>query len=303
MLTIVLEILKFVALGIGAASGLVGTTTETKDKLTGKLTRGGRTIIGLIVASGVVAGSTQAIEVYLKRVADQADRAQRLQEFEALYSLTHPLGDLRVQINVTYPVTAGIGGLDGLWLSRIRRSTSNTYAVLNDSADALRPSPNESKETREFRLLIEPEFDLTLNRTPTQTGGDGVHLRDHGAGLMFRTSTPRSLLYVHFDEKKIDNQIYAPTAKIIDDASISSWRDLYGAELIVQLPQTAPAGARITRCTLTFSSGAQFGSRLLEVPLTDADRRANPFNEPFSNTSYVRLLSVAELGPKPASLH
>src|SRR5882762_9095651 len=108
MLSLVLALLKFVALGIGTASGLVGTMAETKDKSTGKLTRGGRTIIGFIVASGVVAASTQAIEVYLKMVADRADRAQRIQEFEALYSLTHPLGDLRVQVNVIYPITGGI---------------------------------------------------------------------------------------------------------------------------------------------------------------------------------------------------
>src|ERR1700688_2756799 len=130
MLSVFLAILKFVALGIGTASGLVGTLVETKDKSTGKLTNGGRTIVCFIVASGVVAGSTQAIETYLKRIADEMDRVQRLQEFEALYSLTHPLGDLRVQINVTYPIATGIGGLDGLWLSRVRQSTSGTFSAL-----------------------------------------------------------------------------------------------------------------------------------------------------------------------------
>ncbi len=303
MLSILLEFLKFIALGIGATSGLVGTLKETKDKSTGKLTRGGRTIVALIVTSGVVAATTQSIELYLKRLTDKEDRAQRLQEFEALYSLTHPLGDLQFQINITYPVTTGIGGLEAAWLRRVRSSTSKSFAVLNDTDDPLRPHRSAADEARELRLLIEPEFGVTLNRTPTQTGGDGVHLRDHGAGLMFRTATPRSLLYVHFDEKKIDNQIHATTARLIDDGSISSWRDLYGAEMIIHLPETAPAGARITRCALTFSTGAQFGSRAIEVPLTDTDRRSNPFNEPFSNITYVRVLTEVELGPKPTLLH
>lgn len=303
MLTLFLAALKFIALGIGAASGLVGTLTETKDKPTGKLTRGGRVIVALIVASGVVAATTQSIELYLRRLADQADRAQRLQEFEALYALTHPLGALQVQINITYPVTSGLGGLDAAWLRRVRGSTSKSFAVLNDVDDPLRPRRNADDEAREFGLLIEPEFDFTVNKTPTQTGGDGVHLRDHGAGLMFRITAVRSLLYVHLDEKKIDNQVYAPTVRLIDDGSISSWRDMYGAEVIVQLPQTAPAGARITRCILTFSTGAQFGSRVIEVPLADTDRRSNPFNELFSNITYVRVLGEAELGSKPTLLH
>lgn len=298
-----LEVLKFIALGIGAASGLVGTLTETKDKSTGKLTRGGRTIVALIAASGVVAATTQSVELYLKRLADQADGAQRLQEFEALYSLTRPLGDLQLQVNVTYPVTTGIGGLDAIWLGRVRSATSKSFAVLNDADNPLRPRRDTANEGREYRLLVEPEFDVTLNRTPTQTGSDGAHLRDHGAGLMFRATAPRSLLYVHFDEQKIDNQIYAPTIRLIDDGSISSWRDLYGAEVIIHLPSTAPAGSRITRCKLTFTTGAQFGSRIIEVPLTEADRRSNPFNEPFSNITYVYILTEAELGAKPTLLH
>lgn len=303
MLNIFLEVLKFIALGIGAASGLVGTLTETRDKSTGKLTRGGRTIVVLIITSGVIAATTQSVELYLKSVADEADRAQRLQEFEALYSLTHPLGGLQLQVNVTYPVTKGIGGLDAAWLTRVRGSTSRSFAVLNDADDPLRPRRNATNEGREFRLLIEPEFDVTLNRTATQTGGDGAHLRNHGASLMFRAAAPRSLLYVHLDEQKIDNQIYASTVRLIDDGSISSWRDLYGAEVIIRLPPTAPAGARITRCVLTFTTGEQFGSRIIEVPLTEADRRSNPLNEPFSNITYVHVLTETELGARPTVLH
>lgn len=302
MLSVLLAFLKFVALGIGTVSGLVGTITETKEKSTGKLTHGGRLIIVLIVASGVVAGITQSIELYLKRLSDQADSTQRLQEFEALYSLTHPLGGLETQINVTYPITDGIGGLNAAWLGRVQRSTSKTFAVLNEADDPLRPQPNNG-EAREFGLFIKPEFDVEINRAPTQVGGDGAHLRDHGVNLMFRTSTSRTNVYVHFDDKKIDNQVYSPTARLIDDGSISSWRDLYGAELIIKLPQTAPTGARVTHCVLTFTNGAKFGSRIIEVPLTDTDRRANPFNEPFSNIAYVHVLTEAELGSKPSLLH
>jgi len=303
MLSIILELLKFIALGIGSASGLVGTLTETKDKSTGKLSRGGKAIIALIVASGVVAASTLSIEVYLKRRADQADREQRLQEFEALYSLTHPLGNLKIQVNVTYPIAKGIGGLDASWLARVRSSTSKSFAVLNDANDPLRPLGDSNDEATEFGLLVEPKFDVTLNRVPTQTGSDGVHLLNHGAGLMFRAAAPRSLLYLHFSEMKIDNQIYAETTRLIDDGSISSWRDLYGAEVIIHLPQTAPEGANITRFVMTFSTGAQFGSQIIEVPLTKAERRTDPFNEPFSNITYVHVLSKNELGTMPALLH
>ena len=306
MLSILLAVFKFSALGIAAVSGVIATFTKTKDEATGKVTHGGKTLVVLIVVSSVISGVTLSIEMHQKEKADRRDRAHRLQEFEALYKLTRPLGDLQVQVNVTYPVTTGISGLDADWLDRVRRSMSTTtpIAVLNEPNDPLRP--RQGHESAEFGLLVKPQFDIILNRSPTQTGGDGVHLRDYGAELMFSTTTAhRSYIHVQLieEEGKIDSQIDAPTIRLIDDGSIMSWRDLYGVEVIIELPQTAPEGARITRCALKFSTGAKFSSRIIRVPLTDGDRRTNPVNEAFSNISYVRILGEAELGPKPQLLH
>ena len=303
MLNICLAVVKFTALGIATVSGAIATFTKTKDETTGKVTRGGKTLIVLIVVSFVASAITQSIEIHQKEEIERTDRAHRLQELEALYKLTRPLGNLQVQVNVTYPVTTGISGLDADWLNRVRRSMSTPIAVLNEQNNPLRP--RQGDESAEFGLLVEPEFLIILNRSPTQTGSDGVHLHDHGAELMFRTTTAdisRIRIQLLKEKEKIDSQIYAPTIRVIDNGSIMSWRDLYGAEVIIELPQTAPVGTRITRCVLMFSTGAKVSSRRIEVPLTDGDRRTNPVNEAFSNISYVRVLNKAELGPKPQLL-
>ena len=103
MVVLILTILKFASLAIATTSGIVGTIAETRDKENKKLTKPGKLIVFLIIISSIVATSIQAIEVYIQNIAAEEDRKQRIQEFEALYSLTHPLGELNFQINITYP--------------------------------------------------------------------------------------------------------------------------------------------------------------------------------------------------------
>jgi len=166
MLKFILEILKFCAIAIGSLSGLIGTLTETKNKVTGTITPWGKRIVTLIVISGVIAVSTQSIESYLKRVSDREDHDRRLadeqwtqaildkakiigeelgkqaesigktvaevertssnvrsvqsgqaDELIGMYRVGHPLGNLRVKINLTYPIKSGIGGLESTWLA------------------------------------------------------------------------------------------------------------------------------------------------------------------------------------------
>jgi hypothetical protein len=341
MLKVVLEILKFCAITIGSISGLIGTLTETKDKITGKITPWGKRIVGLIVLSGIIAVSTQSIESYLKRVADREDHDRRVadeqrtqaildkakiigeelgkqgesigktvaevertssnvksvqsaqaDELLGVYRVAHPLGALRVTINLSYPIKSGIGGLESNWLARIRNASARPWALLRDANDPLFPRPDD--EPREFRLLKEPEVDFEFNRTATQTKSDGKHLLNHGTDLTFRTTQPATSIYVHLDESRIDQQVESETKKLIDNQSVISNVDLYGAELIVILPPTAPTGSRVSECKLIFGE-----ERVAFVELKDGDRRENPFNEPFSNISYVKVLTERELGSKP----
>jgi len=85
---------------------------------------------------------------------------------------------------------------------------------------------------------------------------------------------PETSIYVHLDESKIDQQIESGTVKLIDNQGIMSNIDLYGAELIVMLPPTAPTGSKVTGFQLIFGE-----ERVAFVELKDSDRRENPFEE------------------------
>ena len=215
---------------------------------------------------------------------------------ENLYRLTHPLGDVRVELMVHYPIRDDeIAGLEARWLQRVRAATDKSWAII-EQASPLNPDPEDDR--REYSLLRNPEFDLIFNNPPTQSGTDGAYLRDHGAQLLLRTTMPVTGIYIHFDEKRIDQQVKAPTVRLLDEQRIASWRDLYGTELIVTLPETAPTGTTLLSCNIFFGPG--LGAGALFLPFNDTERRANPINQPFSRITYVKVLSEKELGPKPA---
>jgi hypothetical protein len=76
LLKIVLGVLKFAAIATGSVSGIVGVLTKTKDQVTGKPTPWGRRLVGLILASGLIALLTQSIESYLKIQSDRETAAK-----------------------------------------------------------------------------------------------------------------------------------------------------------------------------------------------------------------------------------
>ena len=118
-------------------------------------------------------------------------------------------------------------------------------------------NPKADVERYEFRTLKQPEFDLTFNRKPTQVGGDRKHVVDHDAELLLRTADAQTLLYIHLDEMRIDQQVTANTVRVVDSQDIGSWSDLYGAELIIQL---GTLGYAITGFNLIFGE-ATLGSK------------------------------------------
>jgi hypothetical protein len=108
----------------------------------------------------------------------------------------------------------------------------------------------------------------------------------------------RTLLYVHFDEERVDQQIAATMSRVIDTQEVRSWLDLYGAEIIIHLPENAPPGSKVTACNLSFggASAAEFSSKTILIGMNERFLRAYP--SPFGS-AYVMVLSERELGPKP----
>lgn len=212
-----------------------------------------------------------------------------------MYSLTHPLGNLRVGLNVSYPIAEGVGQLDAAWLKRVQAGTGKNWALINDVNDPLNPKPDT--EHREYSLLKQPSFDIEISRRATQPR-QGKYIVDHSPDILFRRDVvSRTLLYVHFDEKKVDQQITATMSRVIDTQEVRSWLDLYGAEIIIRLPENAPPGSRITDCNLSFggASAAEF-SKTIFMGMNDRFLRAYPDSYP---SAYVMVLSERELGPKP----
>lgn len=208
------------------------------------------------------------------------------QTLDRMFRLTHPLGNVRVEINVSYPIRHGIIEPDSTWLARIRSTSKKQWILLNDPNDPM--NPKAYVERYEFRTLKQPEFDLTFNRKPTQVGGDRKHVVDHDAELLLRTADAQTLLYIHLDEMRIDQQVTANTVRVVDSQDIGSWSDLYGAELIIQL---GTLGSRITGFNLIFGE-ATLGSKKVFIHLDDSNLREE-------SGAYVKILSEKELGPKP----
>lgn len=288
--SVTLALLKFAAIGIAAALGIVAALTKTRDETTGKVTRGGWTLVAFMIASGTIAAVTQAIEISNSNEQQRADRLHRLQEYEALYDLVHPLGELRVHINATYPMSMDPDGIGDVWLKRVSDALppSSRYVLLNEPDNMLRPRGDVNSERAVFDLLVEPEIDIGINRSAAKAFHDE---------LLFRTGKPRvSRICIHFDEGKVDSQIETTALRIIDDRRILSWRDLYGAEVTVYIPGFAPPGTEFTRVSMTFMTGAQFGQSI-EIPLAEPRKRPGDYK-----VGYVSILTEAELGPEPALL-
>lgn len=74
ILRTIFESLKYLSIVVGSASGLIGATTQTKDKDTGRPNAAGRWLIGIIVGSLVIGVTSQAIESTLKRRQEEAAR-------------------------------------------------------------------------------------------------------------------------------------------------------------------------------------------------------------------------------------
>lgn len=220
--------------------------------------------------------------------------AQR-QTLTGVYRLIHPLGELRVELIVDYPIYSGIGGLEDEWLDGVRATAvpNQAFVGLNNASPL---NPTRDRYPSEFALLKQPQFVFTINKSPTQTNGDGKYLIDHGEDLRFATTEPETGLLVYPD--RIQQRLKSHTVKAFDNGDVASWTDLYGAEIIITLPEMAPVGSRIIGCNLFFGVGTA-ESRSVFLTMRDSDRRQNHVNLPFSNISYVRVLLEKDMGPKP----
>lgn len=272
-----LALFKFLAIGSSAACGIVAALTDTRDKATGKVTRAGWILVSFLVISGSVAAVTQTMEA-------SEDRKYRLREYKALYDLVHPLGELNVQFNVSFPMSSLPDGIGGNWLKRVRDTLphSKDYIVIRNPDHELRPREDEGNA---FTMLAEPEFDIGINRQPAKAFNDE---------LLFQTVKPTvSVIIVNFKHGIVESQIEAKAIRLIDKRKILSWLDLYDSEVTAYLPRAAPSGIKFTRFAMTFMTGAQFG-QLIEVPLSMPRKRAGDYK-----MGYVSLLTESEIGPKP----
>lgn len=73
MVGIVISILKFLSIILGGVFGVIGLLINFKDP-EGKITSGGRKALVIIIVSGVVALSSEVLEMILRLHVSQAPR-------------------------------------------------------------------------------------------------------------------------------------------------------------------------------------------------------------------------------------
>lgn len=299
MTSVALAALKFLALGTATTLGVLATLTRTRDEVTNKVTQGGRILVILIIVSGVLSAVTQSVELYLTNVERRKDRAERFQEYEVLYDLAHPLGQLDVLINATYPIVVKDDGFGTNWLRRVGGSfpKSERQFILNNPKDPLRPNENMPDEQEVFDVLVNPVFKVSINHPQKHTNSKRFSGYDD---LLFITTSPAlSRIHVHLDEGKVDSQIGAAAVRIFDKGTIRSWRDLYGATVEIEFPVGAPLESKLSRCTLSFSSGERISLKGFSIPSEGLNVESTN-SHPSIGCKFV--LTEEQLGPMPKLL-
>jgi hypothetical protein len=86
-LNLLLELLKYASVVVGSASGLIGATTETKDKTTGKPNAAGKWVISIIIGSVIVGVASQAITSAIQHGQDRENQANTKSQQDQLKNI------------------------------------------------------------------------------------------------------------------------------------------------------------------------------------------------------------------------
>lgn len=77
-----IAILKYLSIGIGSISGVIGLFVEFKNKRTHKITKNGYSILVLIISSGLISGVLQTLELYKEKKESQETAQRALMQSE-----------------------------------------------------------------------------------------------------------------------------------------------------------------------------------------------------------------------------
>lgn len=149
-------------------------------------------------------------------------------------------------------------------------------------------------EAHAYHLLRAPTFHVFFSKPPTAAvRAKGNHAADEEtAQPSFQTLRSETNIRVNSDPIRVEHHIHADLAVSFDDTHIASWRDLYGAEILIQLPEGAPNDARMVSCDILF--GGRQPTRMMSLSFKDQER---------SGLAYKKILTEKELGPLPQLAH
>jgi hypothetical protein len=149
-LKIVLEVLKFSAIIIGAISGVLGTLTETKDKPSDEVKRSKRKIVALILLSAVVAVGTQSVESYLKWKTDSEENTKRAAEENTIQNILQGTHD---NLSKADALRTDFDTKSRSLLDTQKQTGDRIASKLDDSASILRQGVvSHLSEVRAFEL-------------------------------------------------------------------------------------------------------------------------------------------------------
>jgi hypothetical protein len=204
-------------------------------------------------------------------------RGDQSKAVDGLARLLHPLGDLRVRLYVVYPITQE--DLASSWIQRLKGKNNGDLFSLSDPETW----PKADSERLFFDILIEPVFTLTIWRGRPERSS---------AALVFKTRVPvRKGVVINLKRLDISQDLEVSTERTKDTTELNSWRDLAGAYLTVELPNTT---GRLFGCELFFApNGSKFGARRIHLDVTENDHSSDLRDH--SGKTYVRELTPALL--------
>ena len=292
-----LQILKFASLAVGAAAGLIGTLRETRENSSERLTKSGRVLVALLIASGFIAVSSQSIETYLKGKADKENEIQRQQQMEQAQALLTqssrqlaPLYPLDVSMQISYPKEYEGFQSYFKWLIERHRKPNNLLLAIPVSRGSS-DSPDETRNSLEYpaKVLLEPWLEISFYKRGNEDlsspdlilmggpelkrpdlwlgayGGVGIESMETEHEYSSNTSFTYSL--VRPKEGVISNIALRNPLVERDNGEIISYLDLDQATMIVDITKSRNANGKLDRISFSFKSGNRKGT----IKLTNDD--------------------------------
>lgn len=294
--TTVLAVLKFAGISLSSIFGLLGLLTSFRNPQTGQVTVWGRVALVGIVLSGLVAASSQALEM---RRAAEAELAQAQQTNKQLHEIRRALDPIGEELMVTYVIEIDLTHpAFAAYAARLRadledrqrnapdpnlpRAAENIeFSYYSDrrtilsavfrSDSALSPRRHVDAERHAALFLNAPRLTLVANRQATPIDAN----YSDGDFFFYTQPGPAEARFVYSVREPNMMRVFVTSGpygpSLISNGAFASYLDFEGAQLAVGLlrpfdpnGQRSDGAWKLTRAALVLPRG-----RTIEAPMDE----------------------------------